>query len=52
MVYNLNTNDTTYGSSQGEIKINVPAGATSGTVKVVNNGISSNEQPFTVTGAP
>ncbi|WP_340105895.1 eCIS core domain-containing protein [Rhodohalobacter sp. 8-1] len=40
------------GSSQGQIDIKVPAGATSGTIKVVNNGIASNEKPFTVNAAP
>lgn len=42
----------TPGSSQGEIIVTVPAGATSGTVKVVNNGVSSNEKPFTVNTGP
>lgn len=36
------------GNSAGEIKITVPAGAVSGTVKVVNNGIPSNEKPFLI----
>ena len=40
------------GSSQGQIQITVPAGATSGTIKVLNNGIASNEKPFTVNAAP
>lgn len=40
------------GSSQGQIQITVPAGATSGVIKVVNNGIASNEKPFTVNVAP
>lgn len=42
----------TPGSSQGEIIVNVPAGATSGVIKVVNNGIASNEKPFSVLGVP
>jgi|SRR6056297_124798 len=42
----------TPGSSQGEIIVNVPAGATSGIIRVVNNGVSSNEKPFTVNAGP